>query len=76
MTNTFQVAEDMDFIRGSHQISFGVNVIRDQLNDVTNNYSNAVITMDGSVYGTSLADFLLGKPVSFQQGNPQQEDQR
>ena len=76
MTNTFQVTEDLDLIRGAHQISFGVNWIHDQLNDVTNNYSNAVITINGSVYGTSLADFLLGKTSGFQQGNPQQENQR
>ncbi len=75
-TNSFQVAEDIDWIHGSHQISFGVNWIHDQLNAVSNNLSNGTFTFNGSVTGNSLADFLIGRPSDFMQSNPQQENER
>ena len=75
-TNAFQFAEDIDLIRGRHQISFGVNYIRNQLNDVSNNLSNGNFNFDGSITTNGLADFLLGSPNLFQQSNPQQENER
>ncbi|MDQ2945232.1 MAG: carboxypeptidase-like regulatory domain-containing protein, partial [Acidobacteriota bacterium] len=70
-TNSWQVAEDVDYIRGSHQIAFGVNWIHDQLNDVSNNLSNGTFTFNGSLTGNTLADFLIGRPNDFMQSNPQ-----
>ena len=75
-TNSFQVAEDVDWIKGKHQVSFGFNWIHDQLNDVSNNLSNGTFTFNGSSSGNALADFLLGRPSDFMQSNPQQENER
>lgn len=74
--NQTQVAEDIDLIRGAHQISFGVNWIHIQLNDVSNNLSNGTFTFNGSISGNALADFLIGRPSDFTQSNPQAENQR
>ena len=75
-TNQYQVAEDFDLLRGSHQIAFGVNYMRIQLNDVSNNLSNGTFTFNGSFTGNTIADFLLGRPSDFTQSNPQAENQR
>ena len=75
-TNQLQLAEDVDLIRGRHQIAFGMDWIHIQLNDVSNNLSNGTFTVNGSVTGNSIADFLIGRPNDFTQSNPQAENQR
>jgi hypothetical protein len=76
VTNTYQVAEDVDLIRGSHQISAGINYIHLQLNALGNNASNGQFTFNGSNTGYGLADFLLGQPSNFTQSNPQRQNDR
>ena len=76
-TNTIpQLAEDMDIIRGSHQISFGVNYIHVQLNSLSNNIANGQFSFNGSNTTNVLADFLLGRPSAFTQSNPQRQNNR
>ena len=76
VTNTFQAAEDIDLIRGAHQISVGVNYIHLQLNSTGNNASNGQFTFNGSNTGHGLADFLLGAVSGFTQSNPQRQNDR
>jgi hypothetical protein len=76
-TNTLpQIAEDVDLIRGAHQISFGVNYIHVQLNSLSNNIANGQYTFNSSITGYGLADFLLGQPSAFTQSNPQRQNNR
>ncbi|MDQ6678879.1 MAG: carboxypeptidase regulatory-like domain-containing protein, partial [Acidobacteriota bacterium] len=67
--NTFQLSDDFNIIRGRHQIALGVDGRRLQLNIANNQQVNAQVTFNGSLSGDSLADFLLGKMSSFNQGN-------
>ncbi len=76
MTNTFQFAEDVDWIRGGHQISMGINYIHLQLNSTGNNASNGQFTLNGQNTGYGLADFLLGQVSGFTQSNPQRQNDR
>ena len=64
----YGVANDIDWIRGPHQLSFGVNYLF-QVEDTRNSqYSNGAITINGSRTGASLADFLLGEVATIIQG--------
>ncbi|HLJ16910.1 MAG TPA: TonB-dependent receptor [Bryobacteraceae bacterium] len=68
--NTYQLSDDVNLIRGRHQIAFGVDARRLQDNNLTNTYTNGYSVFNGSITGDALADFLIGKPFSFEQGNP------
>ena len=68
--NTYQLSDDLNLVRGRHQIAFGVDARRIQNNNLTNTYTNGYFIFNGSITGDSLADLLIGKPYSFEQGNP------
>ena len=57
--NSFQVADDVDVIRGKHQIAFGFNFIRVQNNTVSGFNENGNFTFNGSD-----APSLAGWPTS------------
>ncbi len=68
--NTYQLSDDFTVIRGRHQLAFGVDARRLEMNIVNNQQVNGISTFSGSITGDALADFLLGKMSSYQQGNP------
>ena len=68
--NSFQYADDVDIVKGRHQIAFGVNFIRDQMNVINGYQENGSFTANGSFTCDALADFLLGSVSDFQQSNP------
>jgi hypothetical protein len=71
-----QVADDVDLIRGKHQIAFGFNFVRVQNNTISGFQENGNFTFNGSLTTLGLADFLLGRPSDFQQSNPTPDDLR
>ena len=68
INNLFQVADDVDMSLGKHQLSFGVNYMRMQLNYLSTFQSNGQFTFGGNIAGDNLADFMLGWPSTFAQG--------
>lgn len=70
--NTYQVADDIDIIRGKHQIAFGANFVRSQNNILSGYLENGSFTFNGQFSGDPLADFLLGVPSAFSASRPQQ----
>lgn len=61
--NTYQFADDVDLVRGKHQISFGVNFVRTQNNLSSFHNGNGNFTFSGSGVtstGDAMADFQLG----------------
>jgi hypothetical protein len=74
--NTWQFADDVDLIRGRHQIAFGVNFVRTQNNLISGFNENGTFTFNGSFSGSNLADFLLGQVNTFGQSNPTPDDLR
>jgi hypothetical protein len=80
--NDFQVADDVNLIRGKHQFGFGLNIIRVQNNTVSGFDENGYPVFDGSFTGLNgasglgMADFLLGYMHDFQQTNPTPDDLR
>lgn len=74
--NGFQVADDVDLIRGRHQMAFGFNLIRVQNNTISGFEENGAPAFNGSFTNLGMADFLLGKMSDFQQTNATPDDLR
>ena len=71
----FQLADDLDLIRGDHQISAGVNWIHTNIKTNNNRPTNGQFTFNGQTTGLSLADFMVGSVSGgFVQGNPVFDD--
>jgi hypothetical protein len=73
----YQEAEDLDWIKGKHQMAFGVDLIRSQDNQNNHYEDNGSWLIDGryNQVGSqtrSLMDFLQGKIYRFEQTLPQQ----
>jgi hypothetical protein len=67
--SSLQVVDDVDLIHGRHHFAWGgdwIHTILDQ-NNVLN--ANGAYTFNGQSTGDGLADFLLGLPSAFTQGN-------
>jgi hypothetical protein len=70
-TNTWQFADDVDLIRGRHQIGFGVDVLRSQ-NNIWGTYkADSTFSFNGQFTGDPMADFMLGDLSAFQASKPQ-----
>lgn len=76
INNLYQVADDVDVVKGKHQLSFGANFMKMQLNYLSTFQSNGQFTFGGNLSGDNLVDFMLGFPSSFTQGNPEWENWR
>jgi hypothetical protein len=73
---SYQVADDMDVIRGRHQMAFGFNLVRVQNNTISGFNENGNFSFNASRTGLGLADFLTGLPNDFQQTNATPDDLR
>ena len=67
--NTYQLADDVTWIKGRHQIAYGVDVRKDQFNSVNNQQDNGQFTFNGSTSGDGLADLLTGRFSGLTDGN-------
>ena len=69
LTNTtaYQTSEDLSWVRGAHQIGFGVNYIYSILNSNAYTSSAANFAFTAANTGLGLGDFMLGKPNTYQQ---------
>ena len=74
--NSYQVADDVDVMRGRHQMAFGFNLVRVQNNTISGFQENGNFTFNGSRTGLGLADFMLGVPNDFSQTNATPDDLR
>jgi Carboxypeptidase regulatory-like domain/TonB dependent receptor len=71
----FQLSDDVDMVRGNHQISAGVNWIHTNIKTNNNRPTNGQFTFNGQTTGLSLADFMVGSVSGgFLQGNPVFDD--
>lgn len=70
--NQWQLADDVDLIRGSHHIVFGVEALRFQMDEVNISLGNGEWTFNGSLSNNALTDFMLGVPSKLANGNPLQ----
>ena len=83
---SYQVADDVDVIRGKHQMAFGFNLVRVQNNTISGFKENGNFTFNGTLTGHRVAgmlelrarpgDFLIGRPNDFPQTNATPDDLR
>ncbi len=80
-TTDYQLVDDVNIIRGNHQITFGGNYLYAYQNTVNNRPTNGAFAFGGQAYGAGVigyADFLLGTQSStgttFSQGNADYEN--
>jgi hypothetical protein len=71
--NTYQVSDDINIVRGRHEIAFGGDFRRLQGNFLINTYTNGEFVFLGDHTGDALADLLLGNLQGFNQGNSQND---
>jgi hypothetical protein len=66
----WSIYEDMNWVKGSHQISFGGSIYQQRLNYWSGGGVNAtgLATFDGSITGLPMADYMTGRFVSWSQG--------
>jgi hypothetical protein len=66
--NTYQVLDNYSKVVGTHSIKIGGNLHYDQITQHTFGANNGSFAFDGSETGLDFADFLIGAPVTYQQG--------
>jgi hypothetical protein len=71
-TNTWQFSDDIDMVRGRHQLAMGVDFMHSQNNLLTGNNQDGQFQFNGAWSGNALADFLLGDMSLYDQNRPQQ----
>jgi hypothetical protein len=69
-TTTYQASDDINVIRGNHQIALGSNLAHWRNNAYGQVFSNGVYTFNGQVTGLGLADFLTGNLSQIMQTAP------
>ncbi len=62
-----QANDDVSWVRGGHQFSFGGNIDHSLVDGLARVFSEGVYPFTGQVTGLGMADFLLGKVSNFQQ---------
>ena len=68
---TYSLADDVDLIRGRHQIAFGVNILRSQDNLDSGFNQNGVFTFNGQSTNDPMLDFQLGIMSTWDQSRAQ-----
>jgi hypothetical protein len=67
--NTYQLSDDLTWIKGRHQFAFGVDARKQQFNSTNNQQANGQISFNGGITGDALADLMLGRMSGFTDGN-------
>jgi hypothetical protein len=66
--NSYSANDDVSFIRGSHQLAFGISVTHGRQNNLAPFVSTHQFTFSGASTGLGLADFMLGFPSQLATG--------
>ena len=69
-TNSYQVSEDLNLVRGNHQVGFGGNVALWTVDQFAWRQDTANFVFNGQALGLGLADFMLGRVGTLTQGAP------
>jgi Carboxypeptidase regulatory-like domain len=73
---SYQAADDVDILKGKHQIGFGADLIRSRDVQINHYQDDGVFNFSGQYSNDPLLDFLAGKMNSFSQSGPQLNDLR
>jgi hypothetical protein len=65
----FQLADDLDMVRGRHHLVFGGEAIVLHMNSINVTFGNGSFAFNGSLSNGPIADFLLGRLSSLRASN-------
>jgi Carboxypeptidase regulatory-like domain len=68
-STVYQLSDDLSWVRGAHQIAFGVSHIHNMMNYTSSTSAPGAVAFTATNTGLALADFILGKANSFTQSN-------
>jgi hypothetical protein len=68
-TKTYQLKDDFNLVRGSHQLQFGASFIRPWQTSSFCVYCNGLFTFSGTNTGNAMSDFISGELSSYTQLN-------
>jgi len=68
--NLYGFSDDVTLVRGSHQLGFGANTRYWKFNTRSTSRTGGAWTIDGSLTGLALADFLTGRVARLEIGGP------
>jgi hypothetical protein len=71
-TTAYQLSDDLNMVRGPHQLSIGGTLAHWRSNSYANVRSTGIYNFNGDLTGLGMADFLLGRPNSLRQAVPNQ----
>ncbi|HEX9833538.1 MAG TPA: TonB-dependent receptor, partial [Mycobacterium sp.] len=74
-STVFQIANDFDLLKGSHELAFGVNWIQTTGITEFQRFLNGENSFNGTRVGLPLADFMLGRNSGFSQNPPSRTNQ-
>lgn len=74
--SVISIADDLNVIRGAHQLGFGVSYDYSQYNYLSQSFSRGQINFNGQSTGLGLADFLTGDVFTYAQAPPNSMDGR
>jgi hypothetical protein len=69
--NTLEVRDNFSHVAGAHTVKIGGELLFSQVNAVANVQSNGTFSFFGSETGNDFADFLIGVPSFYKQGDAQ-----
>ena len=69
-TNTYQFGDDLQIIKGNHQLAIGGSAAYWKSTSLANVRSPGTFNFDGSAVGAGLADFMVGRPNQFTDSGP------
>jgi hypothetical protein len=74
--NIGEFSDDFHWVRGKHDFGFGTRIAFSRFDDLNTFATRPEAEFSGDWTGYDVADFFLGKMVSFSQGAPQQQGLR
>ncbi|HEY6343821.1 MAG TPA: TonB-dependent receptor [Bryobacteraceae bacterium] len=75
-TDDHQLSDDLSWVKGKHQLTFGANWIREVQNVYGPLEGDGFFSFTGQTTGLALSDFLVGDVASFTQQGIQYDDER
>jgi len=69
-TNTYQLNEDFSTVKGQHELSMGADLAYWKYAGESHARSGGNWTITGQATGSGLADFLIGRVTTLEQGGP------
>jgi hypothetical protein len=67
---TWELADDVDYIKGKHHFGFGASLLRTENNYNVSYDANGIFAFNGATTGDAMADYFLGSLSSFSQTTP------